>query len=193
MKNKLIKLAGVAAAVVALAQTVQANPITGVIQMAGGVTANSANAGSVTTVTGWSSSYVTYGDGSFSVIPTFPNPASLVTMTSTPWNVNTSTPIASFWTVDGFTFKLMSSTAVANVSGASLSITLFGYVSTATDGPTAFSGNLTLQNPSGGSGPNNWTYSESISFGAVPDGGTTVLLLGAALSGLAFVKRKMTA
>ncbi len=190
----MIKLASVAAVAVALAQTVQASQITGIIQFSGSATTDgTGSTATATKVTSWISPTISAnGTGSFA--PTILNGASVSVFS--PWVFNTSSTINSFWTVGAFTFQLTSST-ISSVSPGDLSVALVGTVTSTIAGldPTAFTGYFNLTPPTAGTG-NVWTFSDSFSFGpsgVVPDGGTTVMLLGAALSGLALIKRKLVA
>jgi len=193
----MIKLTVAAVFAVALTQAVQATPITGpvtgIIQFAGSVSANASdavNANGSTQVT-FGTTDVSFENGSFVGIV---HNGDAVTMFNTviPWTL-TSGAIPSFWTVDGFTFDLLSSSFTGTggsapstgFAGVALSGTVSGNGFTA----TTFAGSFTLQDPAAGSGP--YTYSGSFALGSVPDGGTTILLLGSALSGLALLKRKL--
>lgn len=190
----MIKLAVAAVFAVALTQAVQATPTTGIIQFSGGVT--NASFSDAINATGSSAiqfdstlTQVTFASGSFVgfVVPG----TTIVSMLTSAWTLNSGS-IASFWTAGGFTFNLTSSSFTGTTGGAgtgSATVALFGTVSGNGFTSNAFSGSFTLQDPSGGTGP--YTYSGSFSLGSVPDGGTTVLLLGAALSGLALIKRKL--
>jgi hypothetical protein len=80
-----------------------------------------------------------------------------------------------------------------------LNVLLTGTVSGNGFDTTAFTGSFQTANPSSGPGhgfPNDGltTFTERISFGSsasVPDGGTTIMLLGVALVGLGLIKRKL--
>ena len=187
----MIKLAVAAFFAVALTQAVHATPTTGIIQFSGSVTSNVPDAvnanGSTSLVFG--KTQVTFDNGSFAGIV---NNGDVVTMLTSAWVFNSGS-IPSFWSVDGFTFNLTSSSWTGNTGGAgsgSATVALAGTV--AGNGFTAntFAGSFTLQDPSAPQG-NTFVYSGSFSLGSVPDGGTTILLLGSALSGLALLKRKL--
>ena len=78
-----------------------------------------------------------------------------------------------------------------------------GYVSVSGTGivsgngydPTPMSWDFTSQDPNAGTSPDSWTFSASGASTppSVPDGGSTAMLLGAALTGLAFLRKKKTA
>ena len=192
----MIKLAGVVAVALALTQTLQAVTITGNIGFTGGVTYNTGSAATATQVTSWITPQVTLVSGDFKTPAPFAvAPGTAATFTSSVWNFNTSTAISSFWSVGGFTFKLLSSYIVSQggtpgvngfvvVSGA-------GIVSGNGYSDTAMSWSFSSQDPTSGSNPDSWTFSASAN--SVPDGGATVMLLGIALSGAALLKRKLAA
>jgi hypothetical protein len=184
MKN-FVKIVAAAVVAVAIAQTVQAvplPPITGNIAFSGAATLNTSSVNTATEVVSWGVNTVTSDSGTF--------PTALIGTTVTlfsPWKFN-SGPQNNFWSVTGFTFNLSSSSIFYQGNGL-LYVIIAGTVSGAGYAATAFSGAITIQNPPG----KGATFSESLSFNSVPDGGTTVLLLGSALSGLALIKRKFKA
>src|SRR5580700_6776932 len=101
---KINHLAGAATILLAATATqVHAIPITGNIGFSGLVTLNTSSPATATEVTSWVNSQVegdsgVFGSGVFALATGTP-----VTMTSQIWNFNTSTPIANFWSVGGFT------------------------------------------------------------------------------------------
>ena len=187
MKN-IFKLASAAAVVLALTQSLQAVPINGTLLITGSATLNSSSAGTATAVTAWVAPIITGpSTGAFSGI----SPLTLVTMSTAVWNFNTSTAINNFWSVGGFTFKLLSS-SVTSQDGSSVHVSGMGTLT----GPagydaTAYTWTFTTQDPGNGGNPNAWSFSASDS--PVPDGGSTVMLLGIALSGAALLRKKLTA
>jgi hypothetical protein len=184
MKN-ILKFVAVAVAAVALTQTVQAVPqIVGNIGFAGSATLNSKSITSATQVTSWGTNVVTGESGSFvGFVPIFSQ-----VLLASPWSFNSGI-LNNFWKVGGFTFDL-SNSSVFSLAGGFLNIVLNGSVSGNGFAATPFSGSISIQSPAQDGA---FQYSESLSFNSVPDGGTTVLLLGAALSGLALAKRKLMA
>jgi hypothetical protein len=194
MKKTLIKLAVVAAASVALMQTVQATPITGNIGFSGSAVLNTGSISTASKVTTWLPTVVNSDSGTFT---TGASPAIVLNTTTVtlaaPWTFN-SGALPSFWTVAGFTFNLLSSTALPlsfDPSGnAYLSVYLVGTVTGNGFDATAFTGSFQVSDPSANG---LTTFTTRLSFNSVPDGGTTVILLGAALSGLALIKRKLVA
>jgi hypothetical protein len=188
MKNQLILLAATATAV-ALTQSVQAVPITGVIGFAGKANADSAHADTATEVLSWGFNTIAINSGTFAGL----SPAATVAFAS-PWFFNGGS-LNNFWVVSNgaqtYTFDLTSSHETST-SAVSATIFLTGTVLSNVLGlsPTAFTGNFTLQDPSTANG-NTFSYSESMSFGSVPDGSSTSLLLGGTLTGLGLIRRRI--
>jgi len=191
MKNTLIPIAGAAMLFMALAQTIQAVPITGNIGFTGRVSYDTTSAGTATEVTSWTSPSVNGTTGAFVGIAN----ATPVTFTSSPWFFNTpgSGPVVNpFWQVGTFTFNLLSSWIVFQGAG-SVVVSGTGTI-TSTDtsySATQFSWSFTSQDPAVTSNPSTFTFSASSN--SVPDGGATVMLLGIALSGAALLRKKFVA
>ncbi|HEV2695370.1 MAG TPA: VPDSG-CTERM sorting domain-containing protein [Verrucomicrobiae bacterium] len=195
MKN-ILKVAAVAAVAAVLTTTVQATPITGVIGFAGTAALDQPTASSSTEVLSWGNNNIGLHSGTFASL----SPLATVALAS-PWFFNSGAK-NNFWVVTDitgtYTFNLSSSSvfSTGNANGTtSISIFLAGTVVSTIAGldPTAFTGSMTIQDPSVANGNKTYSYTESISFSSVPDGGTTVLLLGSALSGLALLRRKLSA
>lgn len=195
---KLHHITGVAALLLAATQ-VHAVPVTGSIGFTGGATFNTSSAATATQVTSWVSPQVTLDSGVFAVPSVFAiTPGTAVAFAPGAWNFNTTTPINSFWSVGGFTFELLSSsvTSQGGTPGSSgyVAVSGTGIVSGNGYDPTSMSWSFTSQDPKAGVAPDSWTFSASgtASGGTgVPDGGSTAMFLGAALSGLAFLKKKV--
>jgi VPDSG-CTERM motif len=185
MKNTWLKLTAVVTAVVCFVGVAQAIPISGNIGFSGGVQLDTPNVNTASEVVGWITPQVLSGaTGSFSGIAGG-TPVAL----AAPWVFTAATP--SFWQVGGFTFNVASSLVIENTLGfGSLTVDVFGTVVSAGFDPSAFSGSFDVGNPTSG-GPNQFTA--RLSFFPVPDGGTTVMLLGGALMGLGLLKRKLMA
>jgi hypothetical protein len=166
------------------AQTTQAIPVTGTIGFTGQASFDTSSVGTATAVESWFNTVVNGTSGSFSTVA-LNTPVTI----AAPWSFHTTTPITAFWTADGFTFELLASSIVTQgtgfvfVTGTGI-VTGNGYNQTALDWNFSSQGNAVTTTPS-------WTFSASSL--SVPDGGTTVLLLGAALSGIAMIKRKLSA
>jgi len=91
-------------------QQAQAAEVTGDITFSGSVSLDTSSAGTAATVTGWNLPAVQSAAGDFA---TFAAPGDLATFHA-PWSFS-SGAIPSFWSVDGFTFDLTSSSI--NVQG----------------------------------------------------------------------------
>ena len=167
-------------------QQAQATAITGGIQFAGEVQFDTNSLATATKVVtrfdvfhnaGFSS--VTSGTGDFAGIA----PGTSAAMAQ--WTFNPSTPTPSLWSVGGFTFDLLSSTVVTQ-NASTLVITGTGIVSGNGFDPTAMDWSFTTQSSGGRT---RTTFSFSANGVAVPDGGSAVMLLGAALSALGMARR----
>lgn len=180
------KIAIVGAVAVALAQSVQAVPITGNIGFAGTAVLNTANASTATAVVGWINSHVETSSGNFSLLVALNDAVFFYA----PWSFNSGPLPSFFWQVDGFKFSL-SASAIFSQGPTFLDVVLTGTVSGNGYDATAFEGTFQVANPPSNAGLAQ--FSERLSFNSIPDGGTTVLLLGAALSGLALIRRKLAA
>ncbi len=107
------------------------------------------------------------------------------------YTFNPSSPTSPLWTVGGFTFNLTSST-VAFQSSQFLIIKGTGFLTgngfDETPGVWAFT-----SQQSDGSERDSFSFSANTAGqpGQVPDGGSTVALLGAALVGVAAIRRKL--
>lgn len=186
MKN-MINFTGVAVLALALTQSLQATPlpISGNIVFHGDVTLNSGSVNTATEVVSFINP-VTTGAASGTFAPLAGDPA---IFTSGSWSFNTSSAINNFWTVGAFSFELLSSSIVYQQNGF-LDVSGTGLVSASGYQTTQMDWAFTAQDPnSGGSSP-QWSFSASDS---TPDGGATVMLLGIALSGVALLKKKLTA
>jgi hypothetical protein len=185
MKNTIKLIAALAVAAIAFTQTSSATPITGTIGFSGTANLDGSSVATSSQVLSWGTNTVGITSGSFSGVPI----GAVVTLIA-PWSFNSGAR-AGFWQVAGFTFDLAGSSIFQN-SGGFLSINLVGTVFGNGYEVTALSGRVTIQDPSVSNG-RTFNYTESLSFNSVPDGGTTALLLGSALSGLALIRRKLTA
>jgi hypothetical protein len=193
MKN-ILKMAGVVAVALALTSTLQATNITGNIGFVGSVTFDTGSAGTATEVTSWINPQVSPSvpTGSFASIL----PGTSAIFTGSTWTFADATTINPFWTVGGFTFELLSSHVVSQGvttlgQDGFVIVQGTGIVMAAGFTPTTMSWSLTTQDPKAGTNPDSWSFSASAN--SVPDGGATVMLLGMALSGVALLRRKLTA
>jgi hypothetical protein len=187
MKN-IIKMAGVMAATLALAQTIQATPLSGNIGFTGQVELNNSSPGNSSGVTMWLNPTVNGTSGAFAGLN-----GMAATFTPT-WTFNTASTISPFWSVDGFTFVLTSSAIVVQGFSGGLGYVVVDGTGTVT-GPgyttTPMIWTFGLSDPPADADTPSWTFRASAN--SVPDGGATVMLLGIALSGVALLKKKLMA
>jgi hypothetical protein len=193
MKDNIIKYMACAAMALGLAATVQAAQITGAITFNGTVTLNNTSAGNSTGITTWgdnsglNSPTVSSRGGQFVGLVTA---GDFVTFVA-PWSFN-SGAVPAFWTVDGFTFALTSS-AIQFQGGSPAQVVVggSGFISGNGFSSTAATWSFSVGDPPAGTVDGNAIFSIRASSASVPDGGTTVMLMGAALSGLALLRRKL--
>ena len=187
MKSNILKYLACAAMTLGLAANVQATSIVGDISLAGNFTVTGGNINTATSFATFNNTMVTAVDGNFTGMTLF-TPG---TITMTPFTFNPLTPpaITPLWiAVSGVTlgaaFDLTAITSISQPGDKTLTLHGTGMMKLAgftdTPGTWVFSGNQSGQ-----------TLSFSTSNGNVPDGGMTVMLLGAALSGLALIRRKL--
>jgi VPDSG-CTERM motif len=170
----------------------QATPINGTIDFAGSVMFNSASLASVKRVTQWRD---VSGNAGFSNVAARTGDFSGITLgtqaiMATPWKFNPSTPTPALWSVGGFTFDLLSSTIVTQTA-TFLNITGIGTVSGNGFIPTTMTWAFTVQNAGGSH--QFFSFSANSATQGVPDGGSAVALLGIALAGIGFIRRKLRA
>jgi len=190
MKKTWLKIGGVILAM-AVTATVQAVPITGSIDMGGSMTLDSSTVNTATEVLTWGNpSPVQTGSASGSFGGIIPN--TTVTMSPNWFFAPTpGTPLLALWSVGGFTFNFTSDTVFQG--GGFLNINGLGTITSTTPGldPTIFAWKFTANDP--GVGNPAVTFGFHASTITTPDGGTTAMLLGIALSGMALLKKKLTA
>ncbi len=184
MKLSKTLLAIVAAAAgVGLLSSAQATPITGMLNIAG--TANF-NTSSLTTASSATFSDVLVLGGNTGTFASFAvgTPVVMASYTFDP-----STITNGLWSVNGFTFNLLSST-VEQRTATFLSVSGTGIIT----GPAGFDATpgvwaFTSQN-AGGHPHDTFSFSANTEGGAVPDSGMTLALLGTGLMGLAAFRAK---
>src|SRR5437016_13707057 len=186
-KTILVMLATGVLSCAVFSQQAQATAITGDIQFAGEVESDTNSLATATTVVTWFDvfhhagfSSVTSSTGDFAGIA----PGTQATMAQ-PWIFTPSPPTPGLWSVGGFSYDLLSSTVVTQNAGT-LVITGTGIVSGNGFDPTAMDWSFTTQSAGGHT---RTTFSFSANGQTVPDGGTTVMLLGAALGALGMARR----
>lgn len=182
-KTVLAILAAGLAATAFTPQQADAAPVSGVITFAGGAVFDTMDLATATRVDMFKDVTVQSRDGDFTG---FTMPGDSVTMAQ-PYIFSPSTPTPGLWSVGGFTFDLSSSTVVLQstsfllISGTG---TISGNGFDATPGTWSF----TSQSPSANG---VFSFSAVTSGQGVPDGGTTVALLGLAFFGVELARRKL--
>lgn len=201
MKMKLLKMVTVVAAVVGVSGIAHAcliSPITGNITFVGGVTLDTTSAGTATEVLDWTGPggtglpVVLSDSGSFASIA----PGTPVCFAS-PWFFN-SGAVTPLWSVGCYTFDLTSSHIMFQ-GGSPAAVVVDG--SGTVSGPcwlqdTAMTWSFTTQDPGASGGDPSVIFSFSAASGtgsAVPDGGTTAMLLGVGVLGLGLLKKQVVA
>ena len=178
---KKITIIAITAALAVAAGQLNADPISGTIDFAGfGATFDTTSRATDPQVTSWNGIFIGGGTGELA-------PYSGSVTAAQPWIFNNGA-LASFITFDGFTFDLNGSYVIAQGgSGPTAYVDVFGsgslYGNGYSDTATTFSFSST------GSGSSVDSFQATLT--AVPDGGTTVALLGGALTALGLVRRKM--
>lgn len=186
MKLRKLTLAFLAAAFVTAGFTsnqAQGAMINGAINFAGGAVYDTNSLATATTVKGFRNVVVTATDGDFDSVAV----GSAVTMAK-PYVFMPSTPTANLWSVGGFTFDLTMSTVDFRSNNA-LIISGVGTISGNGFIDTPGTWEFTSQTPSA-KGVFSFSAGSEGSGSAVPDGGTTVALLGISLVGLELMRRK---
>jgi len=147
---------------------------------AGNITTNLAAAKGIHS---WLFTEVEEGSGSFDTVPDGTS-----VLFSQPWIFNPSTSMTPLWTISGpenFAFNLSSSTTIFQ-NGSFLAIAGTGTFTGTNYDPTPGTWSFTTQGVAA-QGKFSWSTSAlalSPTTRAVPDGGTTVILLGGSLLGL---------
>ena len=189
MKKTILAVLAMGALSCALfSQQAQAAPITGTISLGGAVRFDTNSLATATKVNIWFDDHNNAGHstvqagntGDFSGIA----PGTQATMHNG-WQFNPSTPTPGLWSVGGFTFDLASSTIVVQ-NASFLSVSGTGTVSGNGFDDTAMDWAFTTQSSGGRT---HIVFSFSANGTAVPDGGATVMLLGAALGSLGIARR----
>jgi hypothetical protein len=180
----ILKILILVAAGFGLAPSLRAVPITGSITFGGTVNLDGTTVSDSSHANGWGAvNSVSAASGSFAGLN-----GALVNL-SAPWSFNSGI-CNDLWNVGGFQFNQWTSVAFDNYNGV-LTIIIMGNVTGNSYDLTSFSGRVKIQDPSVPNGA--FHYTESLDFVTTPDGGTTVLLLGAALASLAVFRRKVPA
>jgi len=184
MKSKLARFVIVVGAVTSLSLSAQATPITGTVDLGGLATADSGNfeLASYFTFTG-----VTVGYATGTYAPTVGTGVSMSELFINP--LSYASPLWQF-TYGGSTYNFtLSSASVAYESSTQISLSGSGTLEVGSDsapGTWTFSTSNT-----GGPDVTSFIFQSSNTATGVPDGGTTVLLLGAALAALGLLQRRL--
>lgn len=180
----LLAIVAATLAITALtSQHAQGAMVNGVITFAGGAVFDTTDLATATMVTSFRRVTVQSTDGDFS---SFASDGDSVTMAST-YTFVPSTPAPGLWSVGGFTFDLTSS--VVDLQNSSfLLITGTGTISGNGFDNTPGTWSFTSQSPAA---RGVFSFSAVSSGTGVPDGGTTVALLGLAVFGVELARRKL--
>jgi len=185
-------MAATVAALVGFSASVQAVPVNGTISFIGGSTVNTGNLGTATAITGYSSLSVLGGaeTGSYGALNGGGNFGGTLTFSPFSFTGGVLNPASVLlWTVTsgGITYSF-TATSVAINSQSSIFLNLTGSGVASITGYGSSSGTWSITDTTQG-GP-IFTFGASTT---VPDGGTTVMLLGAALAGLCLFRKKVMA
>jgi hypothetical protein len=186
--SKIIFSALLAGALALLSQPAQAVQITGDVQFNGSADLNNDALASATRVDAYTDVTVASRSGDLTSLAV----GTPVTMFA-PWNFN-SGPVANFWQAGGFRLDLISS-SVSQQSSSLLFVTgtgtLFGTNFDAT--PAVYTFTITSADGSTPGGIYGFSASTAARPTGVPDGGSALLLLGVAISGIELARRKLMA
>jgi VPDSG-CTERM motif len=193
MKNKLKIMAGAVAALMSCSSVVQATPIAGSIGFTGTFIQSGGTLGDLTTATSMSIKSAAVGTTTGNFVG-----ASLISFAS-PIAVNPGAGLSTLWTVlvGGITYAFNSTSESQNLTTPT-ALHLLG-TGTITDGTAADATTGTWQLGFGKSGDSfEWQSTSAADVGGVtsntvPDGGSTVMLLGAGLSGICLFRKKAVA
>ncbi|HEX3797839.1 MAG TPA: hypothetical protein VH413_03990 [Verrucomicrobiae bacterium] len=190
-------ITAVAASLIALA-TASADPISGSIAFTGGVTLDTQDAGTAIKVMQWTSATgpgmptVLSDTGSFAA---FVAPGTAAAFNPA-WLFDTTSQVNNFWSVGGFVFNLVSSQITSQKVGVGVTVSGMGFITgPAGSGLDSTPGTWTFSatDPATGMFDENTPIFTFQGLTPAPDGGMTLVLLGASLSGLALAKRKIKA
>ncbi|MBA3609294.1 MAG: VPDSG-CTERM sorting domain-containing protein [Chthoniobacterales bacterium] len=164
-------------------QSANAAMINGAITFAGGAVYDTSSLATATRVNSFSNVSVMSSDGDFA---SFTSVGDAVTMAA-PWIFTPSTATPALWSVGGFTYDLSGATVVLQ-NADFLLISGTGTISGNGFDPTVGTWSFTSQSPSA---DGMFSFSSGSSANGVPDGGTTMALLGIALVGIEIARRKL--
>ncbi len=187
MKSKLLLtlLATAFAGVGLTSQQAQASQINGAITFAGGAIFDTNSLATATTVNTFENVTVKSRDGDYAA---FLDVGDSVAM-AMPYVFVPTTPTPALWSVGGFTFDLTNSVVVLQTSNF-LAITGSGTISGNGFDETPGTWSFTSQSPAA---DGVFSFSAGSSAQGVPEGGSTVALLGLGLVAVAFLRWKAAA
>lgn len=202
MKMNILKHVGAVAAIGGMAAlTAQAIPISGSVNMSGTVVLNTMSLATATSATSFSG--VSVGTGGAATGAYNGTQGDSVSWNPFSWATTvggvTAGPAGNLWSYTDatthftYTFQLASDTVVSDTASflnllgtGTLAITGSGSPYSSTAGNWSF----TISNPGGANHP-NFTFTFANSQTSVPDGTSTAMLLGTALSAVALIRRKL--
>jgi hypothetical protein len=175
---------------------VWATPITGSISFIGGATVDTGNLGTATAFTGFSGLSVLgvpgAETGSYAGLTSAGNAGGTLAFSTFGFGGNVLSPSpTSLWTLTylGVTYSFQATSVVIGTGQSSNFLNLSGMGVAHIDGFTDTTGSWSITDTSAsGTGP---IFTFGASSTALPDGGTTILLLGFAVSGLILFHKKL--
>ena len=184
---KLASKIGASLAALALVSSAHAASIAGTVTFSGNATLNGPFA-SATGVTSFSNTSVLDGTGDFTGVI-----GSAVLITA-PWTFTSNVAVTPFWSIPNhitptFSFSLTSSSLVQN-TGTFIDVVGNGVMTSTIPGLTPTPGTWTFNIST--TNPANSRFSFQSSTSSVPDGGTTLAILGGSLLGLHGLRRKFS-
>ncbi|HND60298.1 MAG TPA: hypothetical protein PLB90_02385 [Opitutaceae bacterium] len=187
MKTNLLKFAAASLAALLLSVAAKADLINGNISFAGSMSTNNGGIVGATTI-----NFPAYGQYVFTVDGDFASYVSVYNAaTFAPsWNFSSGGSLPGLWSVGGFTFNLQSSSIIVQgLVGNNYWLVIEGTGTVVGNGfdPTVGSWSFTTQNKNNTSTSG---FSFSAQSSAVPDGGTTALLVGLGLVGMSVIARR---
>jgi len=187
MRKTFLPLLGTLTAALMAANFSLAIPITGSVDFSGGASLNGTTLDNATQVLTWTSVNVTpFGVTIGSALDSTINPGDAVAMTG-PWSFNSGR--SALWMVGGFVFDLQTSGVIEQTVDF-ISVKGYGMLSGNGFDPTPGTWFFTSQGAGIGNGNFSFSAATLAQTTAVPDGGTTALLFGAACIGLVVSTRR---
>jgi hypothetical protein len=196
MKTKWLKITAATATFAGSLAIIQATPISGSISFDGGSVLLNNTLASATAIDSFGGSTVVSGGANLPTGSYLGLAGTAVTMTSEGFTFSPSlspNPINSLWsfTVSGkiYDFDLLTATGI--YQNGSLDLSGTGTLQITGDQDTA--GTWTLDVNGGGDGDSfNFDANNEVPAISVPDGSSTVMYLGASLTGIGLLRRKLT-